>query len=94
MDSMEHIDNIAHTNVHKLYQSLIANKERAYSIQMDCSRMVHREEERLKEGITTCKSGSKKFIKYLKCQVEIQYQRENVYDGLIQAIENGDYVDE
>lgn len=92
--SMEHIHNIAHTNVHKLYQSLVANKERAYSIQMDCSRMVYKEEKRLKEGITTCKSGSKKHIAYLKRQVEIQFQRENLYDGLIKAIEQGDYVDE
>ena len=39
---IQKIDNIAHINVHKLYQSFVANKERAYNIQMDCSRMVQR----------------------------------------------------
>ena len=86
--------NIAHINPHKLYQSFVANKEHAYDIQMDCSKMIQKEEKRLREGITTCKSGSKRHIKYLKRQVEIQFQRENLYDGLIKAIEQGDYCDE
>ena len=85
--------NIAHINPHKLFQSLVANKEYAYNIQMDCSRMVQKEEKRLQEGITKCKSGSKKHIKYLKRQVEIQFQREHFYDGLIKAIEQGDYCE-
>lgn len=85
--------NIAHINPHKLYQSFVANKAHAYGIQMDCCRMVQKEEDRVKEGIVTCKSGSKKHIRYLKRQVEIQFQRENLYDGLIKAIENGDYVE-
>jgi hypothetical protein len=95
-NDMEHtnIHNIAHTNVHKLFQSLVANKEHAYNIQIDCSRMIQKEEDRVKDGKVTCKSGSKKHIKYLKRQVEIQFQRENLYDGLIKAIEQGDYVDE
>jgi hypothetical protein len=56
--------------------------------------MIQKEEDRLKEGKVTCKSGSKKHIGYLKRQVEIQFQREALYDALIKAIENGDYVDE
>jgi hypothetical protein len=92
MNRIEH--NIAHINPHKLYQSFVANKEHAYNIQMDCCRMVQKEEDRLKEGKVTCKSGSKKHIAYLKRQVEIQFQRENLYDSLIKAIEQGDYVDE
>ena len=86
--------NIAHINPHKLYQSFVANKSYAYDIQMDCCRMIQKEEDRVKEGKVTCKSGSKKHIGYLKRQVEIQFQRENLYDGLIKAIEQGDYVDE
>ena len=92
MDQIE--KNISQTDPHKLLQSFKENRFSEIRIQNDCLNRIRREEENVKSGKIKCKSGSKRFIKYLKCQFNVHYQREVLYYALEQAIMNGDYVGE
>jgi hypothetical protein len=87
-------ENISNTNIHKLLRSLHEGEDSERKIQEDCSNLRWKEEERIKNDIKICKSGVNKYIKYLRDQIEIHYQREVLYHALQQAIMNGDYVGE
>lgn len=85
--------NIAHTSPQKLLKFLMDNKDRALKVQEDCRNKIEKEKEAAKIGdSTSCKSGSKIFIRYLEDELKMNIQREFIYEGLIASIKNGDFV--